>query len=794
MYRIVTQRVFYRLLLPVGVAALLLPAWGQAYYGTPPRGAVQPAYASGRDTRDPGSIFVSARQHISEAEVLAAKQSYNSAIQKGQAAERLLAILVRDYPNWNPKIVEYRRKVLAERMAAYRKKAGVGGSIIRRPSTGPTIQELPADPTPYDPTDSDFRPVRLPTNYDKNNRELYEGLARAQEEVRRLAEAYTKLNSLYEETQKKLIEERNSHKEYKERYDALQSQITTERTAYDKVIDKQERDLAKAAAKYHDAETALKEEQARAEELQERLRETEARLKEAQESLARVTAERDNLLQENETLRAIVELNSPEKTKALLDQNLTLAEQLKSAQEKIQQLEAMKSGADDENVVLARQLEDARAEAAKLREEMNRIYDENLGYRKRISELSEQLANLETEIASRASTPVVDPALVEENKVLRGIIDKQRRTLDMQEESRRLLFETYRDLKKDDPEVMRILRKMQDNDPQELTAEELKILEDVRNGITQSVSDTVRRNLAVETLAELAGNAFAKGRYASAEQLYLNLFDIVPDNVAGLVNLGTILLYNNKNEEALNYLTRAIRLAPDTTVCHYLTGIAQYRLEQLPEAAKSFARTVQLDPAHAEAFFYLANVETLMNNFEPALKHFAVAVKLKPDLADAHYNMARLYAETRRFTDAARSYDRAIHSGAAPDAEFEQFLRLHPDTKRTPGADLVSTIRPDVEARALTPPAEPKSKTPTGAAAPPAEPAEQAFLAEVKKITTPVPAVQTPSPASVSHEAPESAFSSVQLFTAKGKRIFRLRSAAPHRLRTRGTEDIAPVK
>ena len=455
----------------------------------------------------------------------------------------------------------------------------------------------------------------------------------------------------------------------------------------------------------------------------------------------------------------------------------------------------MQSGANDENAVLAKQLDEARAEAERLREEMNTLFDENAGYRKRISELTEQLNNLEADLAARAEQPQLDPAMAEENKVLRGIIEKQRHTIAMQEESRKLLLETYRALKKDDPELMNVLKKLEADDPQELTAAERKILEDVRNGASEQTTDAVRQNLQIETLAELANQAFNKKRYVSAEQLYLTLYDIQPDHVAGLVNLGTILIYNNKNQEALEYLKRATRLTPDMAISHYLAGIASYRLEQLPHAKKMFTRTVQLDPGNAEAFFYMANIEAIDGQTEQALKHFAAAVKIKPDLADAHYNMARLYAEKSKIPEAARSYDRAILNGAMPDPEFEKYLRQHPDHAKAAGADLVATIKPEKEARDLQIPADTED-TETSATAQTTSAHEtetesttqDEFQALVEKVAIPIQGAAEPSAAGSGHITDASLISTIRMRTPSGLRTLRLKRAMPSRLRTRGEE------
>lgn len=73
---------------------------------------------------------------------------------------------------------------------------------------------------------------------------------------------------------------------------------------------------------------------------------------------------------------------------------------------------------------------------------------------------------------------------------------------------------------------------------------------------------TVRRKLEAEALGQGAAEAFAKKRYAAAEQLYRTLLDFQPAHVPALVNLGTILLQRNKAEEAIKFLKKPRNWTP----------------------------------------------------------------------------------------------------------------------------------------------------------------------------------------------------------------------------------------
>lgn len=781
------------------------------------RTGTPPGSAASRGIMDPAEYYLTAYRLCRESEQLAAQQNYNAAVAKGNEAEKVLAGIVKNFPKWKSNLVATRRKLLAENIANYKKKAKdapipTGRQPGKPLALEPTITTVPTPggvTPPMPGPNGTYTPSDPPAG--QADKSVYDALARAQEECRQMAVAYRELNSKFEAQQKELTAARLEQQHYKDRYDKLQEQIADERAAGNKVVDSLARQLEEMEAKYRASEEARKTAEARVTELEDTLAKT-------QEELERVTRERDALKAENEQLRAIVELNSPEKTKALLDQNLTLDRKLKEAQERVRQLEAQSAGSGDEQAVLAQQLEEARGEADRLREEMTGIYDENMGYRRRISELSERLNNLEADLQIQAGRPVVDPALAEENQLLRDVIAKQKRTIAMQEEGRKLLIETYKQIRNQDPNTLSALQKLDEESTLELTDAERQLMEAVAGTAKgeKEATAAVRDGLETEALANLAAKAFAKGRYTAAEQLYRTLYDSKPDHVAGLVNLGTILLYRNKCSEAIEFFARASRLAPDLALSYYMAGICAYRLDRLEEAGGLFARTVELDPGNAEAFFYLANIEGVNGLYDRALKHFAAALKLKPALGDAHYNMARLYAETKKIPDAARAYDRAVKSGAEPDPEFEEYLRNHPDAAQQPGADLIADVNPEAEAAELRKddPEMDKIIQARDADKLPADKAQQGedgktetdgepelpdlkldgptFEDLLKRVQVPVRSAPDASPAGQQHETDKSLFSTVRVTTRAGgyrhKVKLRLKKSAPQRIRQRGGE------
>jgi len=648
-----------------------------------------------------------------ESEQFAGQKSWRSAMRKAKDAEMILARIVRDHPRWRPNLVDMRRKIIAKNLESYRKFAKdetVGSArnlkgIIARPfdpertawSVNPNESLGNADNVAgnVENKNLDVIPGAI-----ENNRDMYNELMRTREELRRMANAYNVLRKNHRKAQQELIVTKMNYDIDKKRHNNLKLNIEIERKAGNHVVSALTEQLASLEAKFKTSQQARILAETRAENL-------EISLSKLEQDHSLVLRERDALKTENARLREIVELNSPEKIKALLDQNITLSSQLKQAQTRVDELNSQLSSHGDEQDVLLVQLQEARGETARLQMEIERLYDENLGYRRRIAELNERTNELERDLEILSAKPTMDPAMKEENQVLRGIVTKQKRTLKAQEDARKLLIDTYKHIKNQDPQLLAALDELDAQSSLDLTELENALITAVQSADANGDADAdasareslagLRQGLEVEALTSGAFKAFQARRYTAAEQLYRTLVDANPDNLAGLVNLATILVYRNKCADAIPLLERAERLSPELPVIVFMRAVAHYQINQLDEAERFFKRSLELNPASADSFFYLANIESVKGMHEQALKHLAATLKLKPSFSDAHYNMSRIYIEMDKLPEAARAYDRSIHGGSQPDIELEQYIATHLDKSLKAGEDIIATIEPQAE-------------------------------------------------------------------------------------------------
>ncbi len=779
--------------LPYNMLALCLSLTGltPAFAQSVPLSSHRQAAQNDKD-RQSGELFLRAYQLAKKAETDGLAQKWQSAIKQSQQAERILATIVRDNPDWNVSLVTYRRKIVADNLSRFNAELKKQGRVPQRdPSshlpeysreslagvgTGATGTGreaiIPLDSTP------DVTPGTI-----DDNRQLYSELMRTREELRRMVQAYKQLRTQFTEAKKQLVISERYKEDYEQQLAKAKESLKEERVASNDVIDtlsKQVREL----------EEKLRVESMTRQDAEQRVAQLDAELRSLEQLHQQVVAQRDSLLAENAQLKEIAELNNPDKVKALLDQNLTVTARLEEAEKRIENLEAELAAQHEEKDIILGQLEEARSEARELREEMARLYDENLGYRRRISELTNQYQEIESNLNNFSGQTKIDPAMVEENKLLRSIVEKQKRSIAVQQNARKILIETYKQIKGHNAATLESLERLDEQSSLDLTHMEDLLLEAVQGTGEGEVEGAaaIRVGLQLEALATGAAKAFDAKRYTAAEQLYRTLVDEKPDHLIGLINLGSILLYRNKHQEAIAYLNRASHLSPEQATSYYMCGIANYLLNNNGEAAEQFRKCLERDPANANAFFYLANIESLQQQPDKALKYLAAAVKLNPALGDAHYNMSRIYIEQNKLADAARAYNRAVESGALPDSDLETLLAQNEGNLGELGEDLIAIVIPEQEADHLREARQ--AAIVTAGAGDGEEQSEEMELtvAEIRaRMMKDIPAAPTPSPAGQGHELDESYFRSASIVRGEEEKELRVKLAfEEQRLRQRG--------
>src|SRR5438105_1371184 len=90
------------------------------------------------------------------------------------------------------------------------------------------------------------------------------------------------------------------------------------------------------------------------------------------------------------------------------------------------------------------------------------------------------------------------------------------------------------------------------------------------------------------------------GRLVEAEQIYRQVLATVPEHFEALRLLGVIASQTDRSDLALDLLTHALRLKPDSAEALINLGVALRMKGRLEEAVVAYHRAIEINPQRAE--------------------------------------------------------------------------------------------------------------------------------------------------------------------------------------------------
>ena len=124
---------------------------------------------------------------------------------------------------------------------------------------------------------------------------------------------------------------------------------------------------------------------------------------------------------------------------------------------------------------------------------------------------------------------------------------------------------------------------------------------------------------------------------------------------------------NNKDQEAVEAFTQAIRLDPDYAEAYYKLGLAYGALGRKKEATgayekavKAYERVTRRTPQDAEAHLHMGRANGKLGDYDEAIKAYKRAVQLKKEDSDMHYELGLAYGKVARYKEAVETLRRAV--------------------------------------------------------------------------------------------------------------------------------------
>jgi len=170
-----------------------------------------------------------------------------------------------------------------------------------------------------------------------------------------------------------------------------------------------------------------------------------------------------------------------------------------------------------------------------------------------------------------------------------------------------------------------------------------------------------------------------------AEAMLERAAKLDPQGALTTQSWGTFLLHAGREQESIEWLKRAVRLAPDDAEIHCNLGAAYAAIDDVASSTRHYRRALALDHDQPEARFNLAITCLDTGETEEAIELFRLALADDPEDAILHGFLGLSLATNGQSDEARNHRDLAAASAASIDrlvAETDQQLKSRPTARK----------------------------------------------------------------------------------------------------------------
>jgi tetratricopeptide (TPR) repeat protein len=131
------------------------------------------------------------------------------------------------------------------------------------------------------------------------------------------------------------------------------------------------------------------------------------------------------------------------------------------------------------------------------------------------------------------------------------------------------------------------------------------------------------------------------------------------------VEQARILLKEEKTQEAISLLNKAIDADADNVDAFNMRGVAYFERKEFGNALLDFEQAVKLDPTFYRPYYNRALMKTSLGDVQGALADYSDAIRLIPDTArqsgaDLYLNRGQLFAQQNQLQPAITDFTKAV--------------------------------------------------------------------------------------------------------------------------------------
>jgi tetratricopeptide (TPR) repeat protein len=153
-------------------------------------------------------------------------------------------------------------------------------------------------------------------------------------------------------------------------------------------------------------------------------------------------------------------------------------------------------------------------------------------------------------------------------------------------------------------------------------------------------------HIGASTFIEKGWSRLSLGDYPAAEQALRKAIELSPNDPQSEALLGWALMLQEKYDDALTWFQKVLVRDPQNSLARINVGYICLKKKIFGEAVEHLSRAIRLDndkKATLYAHFYLGLVYLERDMFEDAQTFFQKTILLGPNLIEAYYELGRAY-------------------------------------------------------------------------------------------------------------------------------------------------------
>jgi len=175
-----------------------------------------------------------------------------------------------------------------------------------------------------------------------------------------------------------------------------------------------------------------------------------------------------------------------------------------------------------------------------------------------------------------------------------------------------------------------------------------------------TISKPVGQQVQTSQIQQLIAQGLAthqQGKLSEAKVIYEQILKIQPNNFSALELMGAMYAQTKNHLQAIEFLSKAIKINPQFAPCYNNRGIALKELKRLDEALASYDKAISIKPDYAEAYYNRGNALKELKRLDEALASYDKAISIKPDYAEAYWNKSLALLLGGQFAQGWQEYE-----------------------------------------------------------------------------------------------------------------------------------------